>query len=591
MSEHVPTKCGYVDVTDQSGCQFAELNIERVEHEGKELCIFHLPLGREAKFAQLKTDEQSYTATLFEQLLQQLREDGDVLAKGVHFMDDPFSIISQKPVKSVTLSNCVFFAPVHVRGRHSSMGTVDVSGSTFCREFVSENKIVIEGDLISEKTTFSGPVNIRGPINGALLFDGCKFLNRLDLDVTTPHAVAEFSNVVFSAPSSLRLRRDRLKLTSIKCTDLSIELSNADAEVRFSGEIAQPNVCSFTLAGGQFVAEDVGLEGLGPSGALRLVGNYKALIVRNSDLLTCKLKGIASTVVSVSDSKFAEWSAAGAEIDLLTFDECEADYVEVSRVSGVDLTINRCDFDKVDGLDLKVSNVTFERLRGRNGLDITSESSDHEISVLKILNCELGKLYMCDRLGILNLVHTKVTHKLVAHKVDISRNAELTMDPNLYKDTTIASVATYRNLKRCMEGVRHRQAEGFFQALEKRSERISGVQGKLDSLLAWAYEKFSFYGVSAVRPLVWLVAINLIAVLLYWGRETSWFISLSAAPAFSSLPEAALVAAKQVVAPFYSIRTAPGPSFWLLVYALQSILSLVLIALFLLAVRWKFRRG
>ena len=124
----------------------------------------------------------------------------------------------------------------------------------------------------------------------------------------------------------------------------------------------------------------------------------------------------------------------------------------------------------------------------------------------------------------------------------------------------------------------------------RRSGRMaSKTMPKTDRLFSILYDFVSVYGISLLRPIVALVVIwGAFAVLFALGA-TSWRLDPSAAIDWQELGQAALTSASNIFAPFYNFRQSQG---WeAAAYLGQSLLSIPLIAVFILALRWRFRRG
>jgi uncharacterized protein YjbI with pentapeptide repeats len=165
-------------------------------------------------------------------------------------------------------------------------------------------------------------------------------------------------------------------------------------------------------------------------------------------------------------------------------------------------------------------------------------------------------------------------------------------DPNFWDTKSKHAARAYRTLKLAMERVRARQEEADFYALEQKSLR----EQEGTPWWSWAkvtscfYEIFSDFGRSASRPLWWLA-----------GIQVPFFIAYCLIPpSIKGFPQDFLGVLRftfaQVARPFMAL--SPGsssgdklPDLIALFAGLHSILSLALIALFLLALRWRFRRG
>jgi uncharacterized protein YjbI with pentapeptide repeats len=156
-----------------------------------------------------------------------------------------------------------------------------------------------------------------------------------------------------------------------------------------------------------------------------------------------------------------------------------------------------------------------------------------------------------------------------------------------YVDAAMA----YRTLKLAMESVRARDEEAQFYGYEQQSLRARKDTPWAAKSFSWLYEKTAMYGQSFVRPMVWLLVVFAAFSIVYLvtfrtGPVTTW----------EDGERALRFALQQVFQPFGAFRgsirqgaTAPVP-FWLaFVATLHSLLTFSFLALFLLALRRRFR--
>ena len=153
----------------------------------------------------------------------------------------------------------------------------------------------------------------------------------------------------------------------------------------------------------------------------------------------------------------------------------------------------------------------------------------------------------------------------------------------------------YRTLRLAMEKIRDRPQEGVFFALEQRAIRHQAGPWSLRSLISLGYDVFSDYGRSPGRVLAWLAATLMLFlifyIMIYGQRIDDW-------PVFYDLVALTL---GQVLKPFavWSVEAKnlpldlmqDSPRLFKFLATLQSVICLSFIALFVLALRWQFRRG
>lgn len=146
-----------------------------------------------------------------------------------------------------------------------------------------------------------------------------------------------------------------------------------------------------------------------------------------------------------------------------------------------------------------------------------------------------------------------------------------------------------------METVRARNEEAMFYALEQKSLRKRHDTPRVVKLFSLLYEITSDYGRSLLRPLVWFL------VFFFASYFTYAHIAVLYGP---PMPIDALsLAVEQVTRPFsiwtanYSDRAwieaalVEQPVLVRFIASAQSIFCLSFLALFLLALRWRFKRG
>ncbi|MCK9993427.1 MAG: hypothetical protein Dbin4_01947 [Alphaproteobacteria bacterium] len=152
---------------------------------------------------------------------------------------------------------------------------------------------------------------------------------------------------------------------------------------------------------------------------------------------------------------------------------------------------------------------------------------------------------------------------------------------------------SYRTLKRAMADLHARNEEADFFALEMECRRQRGSVPRLERIVATAYKIFSDYGRSIARPLVWM------GFLLGYGF--AYFYHLAQAKSFRAPGHVLRFVMEQVVTPFsiWTNRYVPDP--WMADYlkdhpmqlrvpaTLMTLMAITLIALFLLALRRRFK--
>lgn len=164
-----------------------------------------------------------------------------------------------------------------------------------------------------------------------------------------------------------------------------------------------------------------------------------------------------------------------------------------------------------------------------------------------------------------------------------------------FSDTEAKSANAYTTLKLAMGALKRSREEGMFYALEQkclRKDSDTPLSARIASLI---YEFANDYGQSYVRPLIWLALLTFLAVPIYvyfgsWGVADNSDIGL----------KAWTFSLEQIFRPFYAWRTDLASAIGVtsdgkqlavkIVATVQSAFSIGLIALAVLALRWRFRR-
>ena len=162
-------------------------------------------------------------------------------------------------------------------------------------------------------------------------------------------------------------------------------------------------------------------------------------------------------------------------------------------------------------------------------------------------------------------------------------------------DATERLERSYRTLKVEMEKLRARNEEADFFALEMECRRQRGSVPRLERFAATAYKHLSDYGRSIARPLVWMV--------FTLGYGFAYFYHLAQAKSFRAPGDILRFVMEQVVTPFSIWTSQYKFDPWMMKYqdehpmlmllrvpaTLITLMAITLIALFLLALRRRFK--
>jgi hypothetical protein len=159
--------------------------------------------------------------------------------------------------------------------------------------------------------------------------------------------------------------------------------------------------------------------------------------------------------------------------------------------------------------------------------------------------------------------------------------------------------SAFRVLRNFYATHRARDSEGRFYAYEKRCHRL-GMKGPGEWVsrgISFLYDATSEYGSSYIRALVWFCVIQVVSAITYaamsgrleniGGPYDSRVVAFTFAQVAKPFE---LFSSKASTDGFYSIVQRDAAGWWLMLTAVQSVISISLIALFLLALRWRFRR-
>lgn len=188
-------------------------------------------------------------------------------------------------------------------------------------------------------------------------------------------------------------------------------------------------------------------------------------------------------------------------------------------------------------------------------------------------------------------------HKTEFHKTQGGYDAEgFEIDSE-----TEALERSYRTLKLGMETLRARNEEAMFFGLEMECRRNRRDVGLFEHFVAFSYKKLSNYGQSILKPLVWLTGFTALMWCVYYvtGKKTLTDLVLDVISGKVESWEIAKFTIEQMFRPFFvwskdssGIRLdlfGNGDLLIPILASLQSLATLSLLALFLLALRRRFK--
>jgi len=172
----------------------------------------------------------------------------------------------------------------------------------------------------------------------------------------------------------------------------------------------------------------------------------------------------------------------------------------------------------------------------------------------------------------------------------------------------LLTAQAYRNMQAHLTALKNVPLRDHFHALELRLERTEGVWS-FQGFMSWVYDWTSNYGQSAGRPIACLFALAALSAAITYGFDLAVFVEespkgwreifngcKSAAEQIDTTCEvlkAAFLSGSQITNPLGLFNKEPiivaRDWWWALILTLQGLVSAVLVALTLLAIRRKFR--
>ncbi len=166
-----------------------------------------------------------------------------------------------------------------------------------------------------------------------------------------------------------------------------------------------------------------------------------------------------------------------------------------------------------------------------------------------------------------------------------------------FKDTSSLEAAhAYRTIYLEMINLKSRDYVNMFYALMQKSERNSGAQPHCIRIASWLYEKTTTYGQSISKPICLLTILTILFGVVYALLASPYYDSSSSID-WDIILHGMDTSIQQIVKPFsYYAETLSKKNLmqhtiiFKIAAMTQSISSLSLIALFLLSLRWKFKK-
>jgi len=160
------------------------------------------------------------------------------------------------------------------------------------------------------------------------------------------------------------------------------------------------------------------------------------------------------------------------------------------------------------------------------------------------------------------------------------------------------SASAYRTLKLAMEKIRARNEEAMFSALEQKCIHLNPNTPKSFKTFSWLYGVTTDYGQS-----VWHVFRSFLITLFSFFIIYLWIATPTIDPSltfdFKLIFKVFIFNLKQTIPPYHAynsripdwLGSGPNDDFLEIIFNLQTTLNLALLALLVLVLRWRFKRG
>jgi hypothetical protein len=430
-----------------------------------------------------------------------------------------------------------------------------------------------------EHAHFGGGESFRGiAFQSSVTFVGCRFHKSIDF------AEASFDNDLSLSGAfegCLNLSRCHFR------KDASLELS---AEGRKPSLILREVSCDGSLSfrqSGTF-SGTFELQNSKIRGELRVHGEFEGAI----DISECRVEGLTCVSGRAARDFRATGCVFGADADIRdmkfnrTVNFARAEFFKRARFRGATFSspalLSDCTF---------WSDVDFSAGASQS----TEERSLQEISFE-------GSKFRSD---------VRFTNRVFASTTNFARctfaRAPEFHGAQLHQDTRFPLIdafthrqgqnaaAAYRTLRQAMERNNARREEAIFYALEQKTLRnLHGAQTGWENFSSWFYDKVSSYGVNFWRPLG-LLLLCTVAFGFIYALLRNWPVVIPSQLDLRQVGVGITFSIQQVVSPFGVWRVGiPWKTVWpdvvKLVATLQSIITTGLFTLFILALRWRFKR-
>ena len=257
-----------------------------------------------------------------------------------------------------------------------------------------------------------------------------------------------------------------------------------------------------------------------------------------------------------------------------------------------DLRINNLSINYGDYESLTIENCDIKKLTLSNGCKVT------------LKNCHLGQI------SFVNVTFLHIESGFIldficpvpgdSNPFSGSISLNNTFIPRDTKNYLLAGPQPYRNIRHHLKSIENGQLANFFHSAELAVERENDTF--FNKVISHAYESFSDFGASALRPIIWWFIIGFASALLIYyfdGAVNAFSLNSEHYTGWRSI----LICSNEYRSVYLSFQSMLNPlgvlgikslvipaSGWLVTYLLiQGLLSAILIALMIFAIRRRFK--
>ncbi len=573
--------CSYVPIEgDEPNCpHFAGAPsglVERFtveEEDGQQWCVLHAPWD-----ITVSEDDQIVAIRKFQRhktcRFDDIKLRSDFVLDANHAVAKDFSfaraeirgllrITVASPEMSIDLTDANIHGPVHIsKSRDGYLSGLVLEGTRWDGDITIEP--AVHSDInFSGDEELSGNVSFSGNVRGTIAARGRTFTGRLKLPERS--GGLDLSNVkIGSTQLHLTLPRHDEDSQAIQVVldgaEVHCHIEASPADLSATGAYLK----HLTLTGeGSADLTKSTIGGIYGADISHTMSTFKGSLIRSADFSRSSFQYTSFSDVCFGRANFGDCRLVNTSFARARFDGADF-HVASSEVGTYNLDFSNATFR---------GDATFEgrRFTGTTSFDEASFSIAPNFS-----GCKLS-----DRTSLHGI-------RLRDHK---SKDAH----------------TAYRKLRHLAEEIRDREAEGIFYRAEQVSRRRpSNSMPFLPRILSYLYGCVSDYGLSLVRPIVTLIVTY---GLTWWALVWRYTRQLppGVSPTTDEREDLAAFSAEQIARPFSAWGTRYRTNFaedhparvllerdflaTISLVTLETIAGLTLVGLFILAVRWRFRRA